>query len=357
MANCNNVFDEFNKIIKLDEDKRANLRIRRNGLRDRVHNGFGIIKYVQEISEDIEFQSQGSYVMDTIINPYRMDDEYDIDDGVYFIGKRNRRERPEPEVFHKFIVNSISRGKGSYEIEEIVEKDTCVRVRYKGKNGDFNYHVDIPIYYATNVYEPDLAHKKEWWTLSNPIEFIVWFEDIIQSGFQAKFILERKLYNDEYERWLDDRRKKDHQLRRIVRYMKAWGDYKKDEMPPGVVMTILAGTNYYEDSRDDISLYETLRKSYEWLESNEFKCPRPTTPIGEDLFKDYSQTRKDYFKKALEDFISSAKLAIQHANSNQACLEWKKHFGNRYPCHLAKDEKDYSYLSTVAAKSDMWYKY
>ena len=27
-----------------------------------------------------------------------LDDEYDIDDGVYFIGKRNRRERPEPEV-------------------------------------------------------------------------------------------------------------------------------------------------------------------------------------------------------------------------------------------------------------------
>ena len=41
--------------------------------------------------------------------------------------------------------------------------------------------------------------------------------------------------------------------------LKAWGDYKKDEMPPGVIMTILAGTNYYEDSRDDISLYENLR--------------------------------------------------------------------------------------------------
>ena len=74
-------------------------------------------------------------------------------------------------------------------------------------------------------------------------------------------------------------------------------------------------------------------------EVNEFKCPRPTTPIGEDLFKDYPQTRKDYFKKAIEDFISSAKLAIQHANSKQACLEWKKQFGNRYPCNLAKDKK------------------
>ncbi|WP_346856909.1 CBASS cGAMP synthase [uncultured Draconibacterium sp.] len=356
MANCNEVFEKFNQLIKLDETKRSNLRVKRNNLRERVHNGFGFIKSIHDIYERIEFQSQGSYVMDTIINPSRKNDEYDIDDGVYFIGSRGRRERPEPDVFHQFIVNSISRGKGVNEIEEIIEKDTCVRVRYKGKNGDFNYHVDIPIYYAQDVYSPDLAHKKDWWHTSNPVEFILWFEDLIQSGFEAKFILERSSFRNEYEKWRDDRRKKDHQLRKIVRYMKAWGDYKKGDMPPGVVMTILAGTNYVEDSRDDISLYETLSNSYDWLIGNGFKCPRPTTPVGEDLFKDYSPEKKRYFKNALKEFIDSAKIAIQQPNSMAACREWKNNFGDRFPCHVVEDKKDYSSLSTVAAKSDMWRK-
>ena len=356
MANCDEIFSEFNRIIRLDDDKRINLKEKRNNLRDRVLDGFVGVKSLQNLYEDIEFQSQGSFVMDTIINPYRIEDEYDIDDGVYFLGSRERNNRPEPKVFHDFIINSIKHGKGVNEIEKIHEKDTCVRVSYKGKDGGYNYHVDIPIYYAVKVSEPDLADKKEWWHLSNPIEFIVWFENIIQSGFDAKFILESKLYQEEYEKWLNDRRKKDHQLRRIVRYLKAWGDFKKGDMPPGVVMTILAGENYNGNIRDDISLHNTLKMILDWLDGNGWKCPRPTTPVGEDLFKNYPQEKKAYFRNALMDFINSSTRAIQNPNSKDSCLEWQKHLGHRFPCHLAKDEKDYSLLSAGAAKSDMWFK-
>ncbi|MBT4969234.1 MAG: hypothetical protein HOM80_09515, partial [Bacteroidetes bacterium] len=77
---------------------------------------------------------------------------------------------------------------------------------------------------------------------------------------------------------------------------------------------------------------------------------------GEDLFKDYSPEKKRYFKNALKEFIDSAKIAIQQPNSKEACREWKNNFGNRFPCHTVEDKKDYSSLSTVAAKSDMWRK-
>ena len=356
MANCNSLFLEFNKTIRLDDDRRVNLREKRNNLRGRIKDGLKKVKEFYGVQEELEFQSQGSYVMDTIINPTNPDDEYDIDDGVYFLGPRGSDERGETKIYHDFVVSAIKKGTGQNEIEKVEEKDTCVRVRYKGKNGDFNYHVDLPIYYANDMYHPDLAHKKKGWWPSNPVEFIVWFEKIIESGFKAQFLIERSRYEKEYQQWLNDRRKKDHQLRRIVRYLKAWGDNLKGEMPPGVVMTILAGSdsNYFADERDDVSLLETLKNIKRWLENNGFTCPRPTMPVGEDLFADYSDSRLNCFKDRLESFIKSGERALENPNQKEACKKWQLHLGNRFPCFLANDEIEdsKSYVAPAYIKSD-----
>jgi hypothetical protein len=142
----------------------------------------------------------------------------------------------------------------------------------------------------------------------------------------------------------------------VVRYLKAWGDNLKGDMPPGVVMTILAGSNnnYAPDDRDDICLRNNLENIKNWLSQNGFRCPRPTTPKGDDLFIGYSQTKKDYFKKALESFALSADQALQSTNQKEACLKWQKHLGNRFPCQLAKDEIEGSkaYAAPAVIKSD-----
>lgn len=331
MANCNGLFGQFNKEIKLDSDRRVVLREKRNDLRKRVQNGFDVVKNLEKLNHELEFQSQGSYVMDTIINPCDEEDQYDLDDGIYFIGNLLRPNRPQPQTFHNWIIKSIESGESDNEITEIKDKNTCVRVIYKGRNGDLNYHIDLPIYYASNVETPDLADKKEWWHLSNPVEFIIWFENKVNSGFKKEYILESKLYSDEYDKWLNDVRKKDHQLRRVVRYMKAWGDFKKGDMPPGIVMTILAGLNYNENERDDVCLKNTLENIRDYLIGNGFKCIRPTTPSGEDLFKDYSETKKEYFKNALNSFIQSANDALCSKNQKEASDKWKIHLGDRFP--------------------------
>lgn len=364
MADCNNLFQDFNKAIKLDEDNRVNLRAKRNSLRDKINEGFAEIKKQRTVlealnvtvNEEIYFQSQGSYVMDTIIKPQRIDDDYDLDDGVYFTGSRSQMHRPKPKDFHTFIIESIKQGKTGSRYEQIVDKETCVRVKYKGAGGEFNYHIDIPIYYVMNASQPELADTVKSWYISNPIEFILWFENIVKSGFKTEFFTQRDRFKSEYENWLNDRRKKDHQLRRIVRYLKAWGDNLKGEMPPGVVMTILAGSNvnYIEDGRDDVCLKNTLVNIRNWLSLNGFKCPRPTTPVNEDLFKGYSDARKQYFKNALDVFILSADQALKSPNQKEACLKWQKHLGTRFNCALAKDEVEgaKTYIVPAAIKSD-----
>lgn len=321
MANLHNVFSEYNKIVRLSDSKRAELILVRNNLRLRIqkrHEQFaGIIK----IYNSLEFQSQGSFVMDTIITPIHHD--YDLDDGVYFIGKLDREKRPEPEVFHKMIMEAI--GANYDDVEKVIDKNTCVRVLYKS-----GFHIDLPIYYTDNRECPDLADKLRKWILSNPVEFIDWFENKTHSGFQKSFLYESALY-DKYEHWLTDIRKNDIQLRRIVRYLKSWGDLRREEMPCGLIMTILAANNYYEHERDDVSLKETLVLIQSTL-AKSFKCERPTTPIGEDLFASYKN--KEAFMKYLGYFIENAKNALAETDTQKACNHWQKSLGDRFPCHL-----------------------
>lgn len=322
MANTHGLFQDYNKKIRLSEPKRDKLVLVRDNLRARITNGYNVFRLTLPNAHKIEFQTQGSFIMDTLIAPIH--DDYDLDDGVYFIGSLSKDQRPEPAEFHKYIIMAID--KGYDDIEKIIDKATCVRVIYKE-----GFHVDIPIYYADNLEHPDLANKEDWWILSNPIEFIAWFEDKIQSGFKKGFLLEAALYDD-YRRWITDSRKIDHQLRRIVRYLKGWGDLRREEMPCGLIMTILATNNYYQHERDDIALKETLINIQSALHRN-FICERPTTPQGEDLLKSYKN--KESFLKYLSQFIENAKKALEEPNQKTACTYWQKSLGDRFSCENA----------------------
>jgi hypothetical protein len=324
MANLNSIFLEFNKRIRLPEDKRTELITVRDNLRQRIYTGFRFVWQKVRQNHTMEFQSQGSFVMDTIIRPEH--DDYDIDDGLYFIGTLDAKNRPTPEQFHQWVCQAL--GDDYDDIEKVIDKTTCVRVQYKD-----GFHVDIPIYYANNVESPELADKAKGWILSHPLEFIDWFERKISSGFQKRFLMDAKLY-PEFEKWASDIRKADHQLRRIVRYLKAWADLRREEMPCGIIMTILAANNYSPSERDDVSLKETLVNIQAALRKK-FECLRPTTPAGEDLLAGYKN--KEAFLKYLGYFIDYAIAAMAEPNEKTACNKWKEILGKRFPCDMASD--------------------
>lgn len=330
MANCHNLFQHFNQVIRLGDQEWVRLLGIRDNLRQRMRLRYDTAPHEVTSNHRLQFQTQGSVVMDTIIRPH--DDDYDLDDGVYFIGRLSRERRPKPEVFHQTVMYLVGQDEHYGQIED---RDACVRVKYT--NDEDNFHIDLPIYYADNQDAADLAHKKDDWTISNPVEFIDWFERLAQSGFQKGFILNEGMY-DPFQKWLSDIRKADVQLRRIVRYLKAWGDTKRQEMPSGIIMTILAATNFKSDVRDDIAMHDTLVGIQDYLDNNGFTCPRPTTPDGEDLFASYSSEKKDYFARALSAFVSAAGHAIANNNQKESCLKWQRHLGYRFPCQLAKDE-------------------
>lgn len=323
MADCNNLFREFNNIIKLDDEKKGKLLRARNLLRE------DIIKHMHENKPDEimpKFHGQGSYKMDTIINPIPDEDgnvKYDLDDGIYFKGDISSRK--SPQTYHKWICDAVDGRTKSKE-----DKNTCVRVIYAA-----GHHIDLPIYFIVSSNIPELAHKEKEWIQSDPKAFYEWFNN--EAKYKSK-------------------------LREIVRFFKAWCDKKNKDnssvkMPSGMIMTILATQSYHNDDRYDLTFFKTLEAMTSKLKSN-FSCYRPTVPI-ENLFDDFSDTRKNHFLRSLESFLDSASKAIENPNQKNACLQWQKNFGDRFSCATAKDELEESNkyetpaVITSSAKSGM----
>ncbi len=330
MANCHKLFEDYNSTIRLQEKDRAELEEKRINLIRKITQGFNALN---EPGLKIDFRTQGSFVMDTIIDPQNKD--YDLDEGIYFIGENSVDKVAKPDAFHQFVVKSL---KDFGEDGTIEQKDTCVRVKYNAwRSFTSGFHVDLPIYYGTSIEKPYLAHKKEGWVESNPIDFIEWFENkILQSKFEKAFIYEA--LEDRYFSWAKTIRKDDHQLRRIVRYLKGWGDYKKNGryMPPGIVLSILTAENFELDPRDDKAFLQVLKGVNTYFNKYGIQCIRPTTKV-ENIMQDDKSEDKAIFKKDLEGFIQSAEQAINNPNQKEACYKWQRYFGDRFSCALAID--------------------
>ena len=264
MANTHELFQHYNSAIRLTDEKRATLILFRDSLRKRMKTNYQRIPIEERKKMELNFQSQGSFIMDTIIHP--LNEDFDLDDGVYFQGNLSAKDRPVPQIFHDWVITSIDKDN---EYEKISDKPTCIRVQYKQ-----GFHIDLPIYYADNYECPDLADTKRGWFLSNPVEFIAWFEEKTQSGFMKAFIYESLKYAEPYAKWINDIRKADCQLRRLVRYMKAWSDEKRAEMPCGIIMTILTANNFAVNDRDDIAFRDTLVKIKNYLDEQAIRLPR-----------------------------------------------------------------------------------
>jgi len=295
MANCDKLFRKFNTVIALDSTRKGQLRTSRNAVRERIR------RYFRKKQNGLfpKFHGQGSFMMNTIICP--LDGEFDVDDGIYFLVKR----QPIYGVnrFHDWIYQAVS----GYTKKPLIDKQTCVRVVYAG-----DYHLDLPIYYVIEGQTPYLAHKEKGWIESDPREFIQWF---------------------------NNKADKDGQLKRIVRYLKAWSDYRRGKLPSGLIFSILAANSISYHDRDDMAFYKTLVNIKKSLDTN-FVCYRPTTPAYEDLLADCSQTNKDYFLVQLGSFIQSAQKALDEKTMHKdACKAWQQHFGEtRFPCNLSSAE-------------------
>jgi hypothetical protein len=303
LAQCNNLFIEFNTKIKLKSEKKKSLRKSRNALRTKVQNYF---ENTLEVSKP-KFWGQGSYMMNTTIEP--IEGEYDIDDGVYLVHLSSKKEEewPATSTVHNWIVKAVD----GHTSTPPVNKNTCVRVIYKD-----DYHIDFPIYIKGDDAEhPKLAHKTKGWIDSDPKALTNWFNDEVTL--------------------------KGDQLKRIVRYFKAWKDFKKgdDKFPSGMVFTILAVNHFiegYEDD-DDAAFVAIAKEIYDNL-NNSFSLTRPVFP-DEELLADWSETAKTNFLSKLSTLVTNGQKALEKDKESDASDLWVKIFGDRFPKTTSPEEE------------------
>lgn len=303
MATLHNEFIQFNKKIKLTNSRKESLKKSRKSIRKKIRSWF---KENKPNELQPKFSGQGSFEMNTTINPipeYDKDEnkllKYDLDDGIYFLEKDDEDNKKAVNTWHDWVYTAVN----DHTIQETKKKKSCIRVIFSD-----GHHIDLPIYYEKDdVYE--LAHKSEGFITSDPKEFYDWFNG-----------------------------EKNPQLERIVRYLKAWRNFRENKntnlkLPSGFELTILATNDYSKDDNDDTAFRETVRNIYDTLSvEGGFKCLRPTTPKDENVFEDYSETRKDNFLNTLKSLLSDCDRANEEKNLKKASEYLiNNQFGSRFP--------------------------
>ena len=311
MATTHKYYSEFNTKVKLNNETKENLEKSIKSIKGKI------VKYFEEKKKDElqpTFAGQGSFEMNTTVNPIPIYDEekkknlfkYDLDYGVYFTEKEYEDNKKKIDTWHSWVYNAVD----DHTNTPSNSKNTCVRVNFAD-----GHHIDLPIYYVEDNITK-LAHKSKGWIESKPTEFTKWF-------------------NDEAT--------KNQQLRKIVRFLKAWKNFREIKntnlkFPSGFALTILAANSFVSDDNHDIAFLKTVRKIKSTLQSK-FECKRPTTPKNENVFEDFSKTRENDFMNALDSLVSDLEKAKEEKNYKKATEYIRNHFGDRFPIGKDKDEE------------------
>lgn len=165
---------------------------------------------------------QGSYKYGTLIKPVHHGEEYDVDVGLYFEWDEDQVAEPTPKQLRDWVqAELLEYEKACEELKkvEVPPKERCSRASYTRQ-----FHIDTPVYHLnTNTDVRRLACLSGKWEHSDPKKLYKWFKDAA-SG--------------------DDR----DQLRRIVRYLKAWAAVSFDDAPdsrPSSIFLIVVATEAY----------------------------------------------------------------------------------------------------------------
>ena len=109
-----------------------------------------------------------------------------------------------------------------------------------------------------------------------------------------------------------------------------------------------------EDDNDDKAFRKTIYKiDKELNKAGGFKCFRPTTPV-EDVFAEYSETRKTNILNTLSSLLTDLDRAKDEKNFKKASeILRNNQFGERFPLGEDENEKDKSKKlgATIAAAS------
>ncbi len=283
------------------------------------------------------FFTQGSWAYKTLNAPaHRPPQQADIDDGCYlpmsFVAETTRPSLAAKVFFEvsQAALEPLCRVKGWMLV---TDKPTCIRIEISTYA-----HIDIPLYAipdeefttlakaavqnygyldiqeAVRKAERDawtaisrrkvlLAHREEDWIESDPRPVKEWFLSEVEA--------------------------KGEQLRRVVRYLKGFRDWRWKSGGPSSILLMASAAPLFErkDRRDDLALLDVVAGMATALRGG-IKNP---TDTSESLTDRLGKEEVEKAAKRFEELERALRGATQASNESQACLWMQQQFGRRFP--------------------------
>lgn len=288
-------------------DQREFLQYQWNDLADHLKQA--LAKYGYNISTWL----QGSYKYSTLIKPVNPWEEYDVDVGLYFEWDDTHDVEPTPKQLRDWVqVELLEYEKACEELTKIEtpSKERCSRALFIRQ-----FHIDTPVYHLnTDTDVRRLACLSGKWEDSDPKKLYKWFKEAVED---------------------DDR----DQLRRLIRYLKAWAavsfDDVPDSRPSSIFLTVIATEGYQKlcaqrivGLADDDALVAVIKKIHDRL----FDDRKVENPVdkNEDLNRMSTQAWDGFLPRltALQDIAERADEAQDEAS---AALNWSEAFSFLMP--------------------------
>lgn len=298
--------------VSLPKSEPDAMRDRRNANRTRLRNGLA------EAGKPaaLEFVKQGSYAMKTMTcDP---DNDYDIDDGVYFrkedlVGDRGA-EMTSLQA-RQMVRDAVDDGKFKTPPEV---RSNCVRVFYEK-----GYHVDLPVYrrVVTSTVFGDEVHYElaasSGWKRSDARDVSDWYET-------------------ERAKSADGR-----QLRRMNRNLKMYArsrDSWRSGILSGFGISVLTIERFCHNNREDRALYDTMVPIRDRLNWN-LQVQHPVTP-GDYIASGPDDARARCFRDKLAEAIDTLQPLFEAACTRERALKcWDKVFATTFFSERLEEEQ------------------
>lgn len=308
-----NVHAELNKFyedhVRLGENRRKVLAGYRDACLDRLTDGLN--KLAEERNTTYctfaRRVNQGSYPMRTLNQ--HPNHEYDIDVAVIF--KKDDLPTTALEARNR-VADALLKAGGNFR-KDPEARTNAVTVWYAD-----GAHVDLAVYREVEgFWENKLEHAGAEWSERDPQAITEWFNKQVEDRSATALF-----FFDSVE---------PGQLRRVVRWFKAFARSRTSwSLPGGMILTAVGAEEYQGDGRrDDIALYNTLMSIRSRLESNlDVNNPVTSLPLTE------KPQIKAQMKRLLEklDYVMPYLEVIEEddCTEDRAYKAWNKVFNHEF---------------------------
>lgn len=334
--NSNEDRQSFLDALTLDSYQKEELEQARKDIRECLRQGLPQVLRARGYESDVptpRFFTQGSWSYKTLNAPAQMPQQCDLDDGAYLpMGFVTQTKRPSKaaSLFFSAAEEALAplvKMRGWKQSE----KPTCIRIEVSS-----DAHVDIPLYAIPDA-EFQLLKARAHYAMDSIEEAVTRAERDAWTALPNDQVLLAHRDKDWIESdprplkdwFLNEVDVKGEQLRRVVRYLKAYRDWRWSQGGPTSILLMAAASPLFEakHGRDDLALLEMCKALPKALRDG---VNNPTEE-SESLTDRLGPDGVEEAAKAFEKFAAILDAAISCSDASLACRWLQEQFGQRFP--------------------------